>query len=545
MDKALVFFNGDIITMDPADMRVEAAAVCGTKVTAVGSPQHVALSVEKGIEVEHIDLQGATLLPGFYDTHCHLFNYALNLKGVDLTWVKSAEELKTRLREYIARENIPAGEWVLGRGWNQELFYDQRVPPLQDLDSISMVHPILLIRVCTHVGLVNSMALAAAGICRDSPNPSGGQFERDKQGSFTGIVKEMALECVKGSISHPDLPEMKDLVARAAVDFSRAGLTSIQSDDLMALPDLETIITVYSQLEEEGRLPFNVALQLRLNKDQLSEFIRIKEDFQSRLVKPGPLKIILDGSLGARTAALRRPYRDAADPDWKGILTLSRKELTELLETAHANGLQTACHCIGDAAAALFLNVLEDVKSRYPEIKTRHRMVHCQVTDYPLLDRIARAGIAVDIQPLFTATDWPMVDNRIGPELAGTSYAWKSLLKRGVPLAGSSDCPVESFRPLDSIQAAVTRQDLNLQPPGGWHPAEKLSIGEGISLFTSGAAEVCGEAERKGMIRPGMDADFVILEENPFRVGEHKIRDIQILGTVVQGKRLPLQASQL
>lgn len=532
-NKEIAFLNANIRPF--ADGRTASAVLIrGGAVAVTGSDEEILR--ECGSGAEKADLHGKTVLPGFYDSHIHLMETS---KIMDETWlgdVRSIDELvETGRRDAAERQS--GKEWILGRGWNQENFPGKVYPTRYDLDKISTDRPILYQRCCGIVGVLNSKALEIAGIDENFSIP-GGIVDKDENGKVTGVVRREALDgWVKKLLPKITQERARFLLKRMTEFCAAAGMTSAQSDDLiMVLNDVAFLDEAYSALAASGELSLRVGQQYLLrNMGMLRPFVESgrRTGDGGATFYTGPLKIIADGSLGSRTAALLSDYNDA--PGTRGLYVHSDEELVEMMTFAHMNDLQMAIHSIGDAATSKVLGIIEGLQSKYSN-PWRHRIVHCQIGNFGLYDKMAALGVNADVQAPFVASEWSWVGDRVGAEVEKQSYAWKSLRDRGIELGGSSDSPVEPFAPLWGVQVAVTRQDKHGRPEGGWLPEQRLSVEEALRMYTLGSATVCGEAKTKGTLETGKYGDMVVLDEDPFSVEPHEISSIPVNMTVMGGR---------
>lgn len=532
----LILYNGNIVTMDIKNPRARAVAVCGNKIVAAGSDQEI-MSL-KDSRTKTVDLKGKTVVPGFNDSHMHLLSYALSAEKADLNGCRSIDELMDATKRFLDESNIPEGGWVQGRGWNHELFREKRMPTRHDLDRISERHAVVLTRVCGHVSCVNTMALKMAGIYEDPPAVEGGSIDKDQSGVPTGILKENAMDLIYKLIPPPDEHKIKELIVRAGRDFLKTGLTSVQTDDFTAVEtDFEDILEAYFELDRDHKLPVRVNEQTLLpTMEKLESYLAMgyKTGDGSGFFKIGPLKLIADGSLGGRTAALSEPYAD--DPENRGIALFEQEELDRLVERAHAGGLQIACHAIGDRAMQMVFESYKKAMDKYPKANSRFRIIHCQITTQELLDKFREYGVIADIQPLFVSTDLSIAEERLGKVRAGWAYNWKTLLDKGVHVAAGSDCPIESYNPVLGIYAAVTRRNLMGYPQDGWLPGQKLSVEEAVRLFTIGSAYASFEEGIKGAIAPGKLADMAVLSEDISNIRPDEIKEVKVQHTILDGE---------
>lgn len=533
----LILFNGKIITMDPLHPFVQAVGVKDGKVFKVGENDEV-LSL-KDNKTLVVDLNGKLLVPGFNDSHMHLLSFGASLQKADLTGSRSINDIVEKTKEFISKNGIEPGQWVQGTGWNHDYFDEKRFPTRYDLDKISIEHPICLARACTHICIVNSKALEIIGVDKNTPQLEGGYFDIDESKEPTGAFREKALSLVYDKIPEPSAEDIKSMIIKAANLALEQGLTSIQSDDFEAVPgkDYKKVIQAYKELQESGSLPLRIYQQCLLpNIEKLDSFIDsgYMTGMGNEFYKIGPLKLLADGSLGARTACLCEPYSD--DPSTKGIPVYSQEEMDTLVLRGHNSGMQLAIHCIGDRTSYMAFESIEKAQKLNPRTDARHSIVHCQITDEVLLDKYAKFDIVALIQPIFLNYDIHMAEKRIGRERLSTSYSFKGMLNRGVHVALGSDCPVEPFDVMPGIYCAVTRKDLNGYPEGGWMPEQKLTVHEALYAYTLGAAYASFEEDIKGSIIPGKLADMALLSEDIYSIQPERIKDVEILMTIVNGK---------
>lgn len=528
------FINGRILTMDVDKPEVEAMLIEQDKIVEVGSNKEIQKLVDEKTEI--IDLKNKRVVPGMNDSHMHLLSYGLSTKKVDLRECKSLQDIKREMQRYLeGEEEQYFGDWIVGHGWNEENFDNPQLPLAEFLDEISKDRPIYISRACYHIAAVNSKALELAGINSSTKDPDGGKIDRSAEGKETGILRENGLLLVYNLIEISDeIDVLKRLIIDSAEDALKVGLTSIQSDDFGHLKDYNKVIEAYKSLEEEGKLPIRINHQMLVKLDVLQELIGrgVKTGEGSNTLKFGPLKVLADGSLGGRTAALLEGYED--DKDNKGILIHSKSYLKELLKTAAAGGIQLAVHAIGDRAMEEVLSVYEEVYQK--DLSKRPRLIHCQITNDSILNKMADLNVMADIQPSFVMTDMKMVANRVGEGRAEDSYNWKTMLEKGIRVAGSSDAPIESFNPFLGIYAAVTRRNMEGAPEGGWYPQESLSLMEAIELYTVGSSFATFEEDIKGKLKKGYLADFIILDRDIFEISPLDIKNIEVETTYVGGE---------
>ncbi len=531
-----IFINGNIITMDKEYPKVEAIAIKEGKFIKIGSNNEIMKLITDDTKV--IDLNGKTVTPGFNDSHMHVLSYGMFVRDVRLDKAKSLKDVIEITKKYIIENDIEPGSWVRGRGWNQDKFIDEkRFINKYDLDEISTEHPISFTRACGHIVVANSKAMEIAGINKESLQIPGGEFDIDEKGNPLGIFREAARSLIWDAIPAPSVQELKDLIIKACKGAVAAGVTSMQTDDFKDVPQhIDRIIKAYEELVEEKELMVRIYEQCNLpTVEKIDSFLNqgYYTGYGNEFFKLGPLKLLSDGSLGARTAFLRKPYSD--DETTRGIEILNQKELDELIWTAHSKGMQVAIHAIGDQIMYNIIDSISKAQEKMHRKDARHGIIHCQIMDEQLMEKFKELDLIAYIQPIFLNYDLHIVESRVGKERAKTSYSFKSFIEKGVDVACGSDCPVEPLDVLPGIYSGVTRKDLNGYPEEGWLPEQRLTVEETLYGFTMGAAYASFEENVKGSISEGKYADFVILSEDLFEVEPYRIKDISVLNTYVGG----------
>jgi predicted amidohydrolase YtcJ len=464
----------------------------------------------------------------------HFMSWMDTLELMDLKPCRSIEDLKGVLKTHMDEHPLPEGEWYRGRGWNHSFM--GRMPNRHDLDELSPQNPLALTRVCGHVVVVNSAALKLLGITSDT-RIEGGVIELEEDGIPSGVLCEAAVRFVYNRIPRLQDSDMLRLLEKYGPQVASYGLTTLNSDDMsMFRFDFRRAIDFYTAAEKAEKLPFRLRQQFSLPKrdlliDFLSEGWRTGDG--TPLYQIGPLKLLCDGSLGGRTALLRRDYADK--PGERGVAMHKQEDLNELIYLAHSSGMQVAAHAIGDMALDMCLDAFEAAQTAAPGI-ARHQIVHAQIADDGQLDRMKKLGVGAAIQPCFVPSDHNMACERLGSEWANRSYRWKTMLRKGIALSAGSDAPVEDPRPLYGIHAAVTRQSQSGEPKGGWVSEERLSVAEALSLYTWSNAWHGGNEKRRGEIVPGRDADLVVLDRDPFLTPASDLWKIGVAMTVCGGR---------
>lgn len=535
-----VFINANGYAMDKAESRFEAAAVEDGIISCVGSNEEVLACAG---EAEVIDLAGKTLLPGFNDSHLHLLSYGYSLEVADLNDCKSLEELKRRVKKYIEDNDIQKGQWVEGRGWDQNQFDTKEMPTRLDLDEEFADYYVVLTRTCAQISVVTTNVLQLAGIYENPVQIEGGMILTDENNTANGILTGLATDIVYKIIPKLGVDRIKKCILSACNKYITSGMTSTQTDDfeLLRAGNFEEILQAYEELDRDGLLPMRVNLMLHLaTLEELEAFIKLgyKTGDGSPFFRIGPFKTITDGSLGGRTAALREPYSDnpAGMADNIGEMYISREELEALTRMAFDHGLQLVSDGIGDRAMRTVLDAFIKIIEDHPDEDLRFGIDHCQITTEGIIEDFARYGIIGGLELIFLASDIAIVRDRVGEHRAAMSYNWKKFKDLSVVIAAGSDSPVEEYSPLHGIYAAVSRCTYDKQPEGGYHPEQKLSVSDALHAFTTGPAYATFEEDKKGTIEEGKYADFVVLDRDLYAIDPLSIMDTEVLMTVVGGE---------
>ena len=509
----------------------EAFVVEDGKFTFAGSNEE-ALSFEG----KKVDLKGKFVCAGFNDSHMHLLNYGQALKVAPLyTHTESLADLIACLKE----QKPARGGWIIGRGWNQDFFSDcDRMPNRWDLDKVSTEYPVLAGRACGHALVVNSKALELLGITAETPQVPGGQIVMEN-GQPNGVFFDNAMDVVYDAIPAPSREELKDMIRTACKKLSSYGVTSCHSDDYCVFAGIswQDVMEAYQELEAAAELTVRVYQQNNFtNVQDLKEFVAAGQNtgVGTEIFKTGPLKMLGDGALGARTAFLSKPYAD--DASTCGLSVFTQEAFDQMIGYANSVGMQVAVHAIGDACLDRVLSAMDKALAENPREDHRHGIVHCQITRPDQLKKMADMKLHIYAQSIFLDYDIQIVEPRVGPEMAATSYSWKTLKNLGATVSNGTDCPVELPFALGGIQCAVTRKTLKGRGP--YLPDEAFSIQVALDSYTFWGAYASFEENIKGRIEPGMLADFVILGGNPFEVEADSIKDIPVCETFLGGKQV-------
>ena len=536
----LLIQNARIATMDDARPAAQAAAVEGEYFACVGGNEEVrdfARAHSRG-PLRVVDMEGGFVMPGFHDSHMHFIHYVKSRLSVDLFGAASLAEMKARMREGLARFDASGGRFLLGEGWNHELFSDERrFPTRRDLDEVSRDVPILAMRTCFHIGVLNTPAMRVLGLDRDTAARFGAYVELDADGEPNGVIKENYLDEVKASLPSLTLDELMRLVCEAQRNLLSEGLTGVQTDDFKYAPD-ERPYALMDALRarcHDGRLKLRVREQALLpTQEELDEFfaLRAQELRAGERFRIGCVKLLADGSLGGRTAFLDAPYADA--PGARGLPIYEQEELDRLVLPAHLHDMPVAIHAIGDGAARMAIESIRRAREAAPWLSPRHGLVHCQVLSPALIRAMAAHGVQAFTQPVFINGDMHIALPRLGEARARSSYAWKSLLEAGVAQSFGTDCPVERLRPMEGVYCAVTRRDFAGRGP--FLPEQALSVWDALRAYTAGSAWAVGEERTRGAIRPGMLADFIQLDRDLLSCPAPELYHARVLRTWIGGE---------
>ena len=531
-----LFINGEIYSMKKEGEKFQSLGVKDGKITFLGTDEEAKNVSSK----ELIDLKGKMMIPGMADAHLHLYAYCQNLTFVDLSKVHNINEMINLMKEKV--KNVKKGDWVKGVNFDQSKWKENRFPTLEEMDSISKDNPIIIKRCCLHAVVANSKALKIAGIGKNYQAGSGGIVELDKDGMPNGILREQSTKVFDDILPDPlkDIEVQKKIMQDVLNDMSSKGITTIHTYAAKIWQYNEDI-NIYKNFEKEDKLPLRVTVCI----DELFEpEILTKEKLNNpyRKVQLGAYKIFSDGSMGSRSAALKKPYSD--DPQNSGFMLFTQEELNNKILTGYEHGLQPAIHAIGDRALDMTLAAIEytlkttkekgmtdeEQKNRLP-----FRIIHVQMIDDDLLERMKKLPLVLDIQPIFLCTDLHWIEDRIGKERLKGSFALKTMEKAGLIQTGGSDCPVETYEPLKGIYAAVTRQDMEGYPAEGFLPEERLSVYEALCMYTKNVPYATGQESVLGTLEIGKFADLTVLEKNLFKIDKKEIKDVKVEQTYVAG----------
>jgi predicted amidohydrolase YtcJ len=482
-----------------------------------------------GRATKKVDLAGRAVVPGLTDAHVHVESLGAALESLDLVGAASLDEARRRVAARAGA--LKAGEWLLGRGWDQNDWPGQQFPTAADLDAVSAGHPVYLTRVDGHAGWANSKALAVAGIDAKTPDPPGGRIIRDAAGAPAGVLVDRAQALVTSKIPAPPRVVRKRRLAAGLQACARAGLTEVHDAGV----GLDAV-GIYKELLREKGLPVRVYVMLRGPGEFLAKgtILRPEVGLGDGLLTIRAIKVVADGALGSRGALLLAPYAD--EPGTKGLLTVDEAEFRRLLPRAIDQGFQVNTHAIGDGANRFVLDAYERAFGGYDGSRYRFRIEHAQVIAPADVPRFKGLGVIPSMQPTHCTSDMYWAEARLGPERVKGAYLWKTFLAQGVPVAGGSDAPVESIAVIPGLYAAVTRQDAKGWPAGGWHPEERVTIEEALAMFSKHAAFAAFEEHDRGEIAVGRRADLTVLSRDVTAVPPPEILSTTVALTVVGGR---------
>ncbi|MBT8395577.1 MAG: amidohydrolase [Gemmatimonadetes bacterium] len=528
----LVVMNANVVTIDSENPRAEAVAVIGEKIIAVKS--NSAIEAYIGDNTEVMDAEGRLMIPGFNDAHAHYG--PLDPEYVELRYITDKNVITERVRERVAQ--VQPGVLIRGGHWEHEMFDDKQWPTKELLDEVAPNNPVALSRADGHSTLVNSYVLRASGITNDTPDPFGGEIQRDPEtGEATGIFKESATGLLRYNAVRVERTPEEQAALRAQgwddmLEFTRSlGVTSIQHAG-------GGNAELYQRMMTEGRLTVRVDVDGRLtaDPDRLGQYAELRDAYppSGNWIRFGYLKGFIDGTLGSGTAMFFEPFED--EPDKRGLPQMTYEELEERIVASDAMGFQVGIHAIGTEANHWILNAYEKAQEVNGVRDSRHRSEHAQVLIDEDIPRFAELGVVASMQPTHCITDKRFAEKRIGLERSKGAYAWRRLLDAGVNIAFGTDYSVEPLPPLEGIYAAVTRKDRLGEEGDGWFPDQKLTPEEAIELYTLGSAYAQFMEDRKGMIKEGHLADMVLYDRDFMTGPEEEIMQALVDYTIVGGK---------
>lgn len=541
MRQAQLFYNARIYTQDINHPQADSVLIAGKKIVAVGKEAEIRQRVQGGNwgSVEARDLAGATVLPGFCESHIHLLAFARSLEQIDLEGLSSKEEVVRTVAE--ASMTHPPGEWLVGRGWNVNEWKERTAPPRkEDLDAVLSDIPVVLLSKDMHTLWANSAALEALGVNGNALDLADEWVERDPDtGEPTGILREGAIRLLEEKVPQPSLAAHVRSLRRAQAVLHQLGITAVH------VPEGSDVVTALQQMDEAGELVLRVTIYPPVS--YLPHLVRLglTAGFGSERLKLGGVKIFVDGALGSQTAAMFEPYEGRQD--YCGLLVTDYDTLYEQIKEANTHGWPVAIHAIGDRANALALRALAAARQdgssgRFAKgrregvlLRGHNRIEHAQIIRPCDLPLFSQAGAVASVQPTHLASDRYTAEREWGAR-SRYAYPFRSLLQSGVSLAFGSDCPVENPNPMLGLYAAVCRRRVTEPDSEPWYPEQCLTIEEAVRAYTYGGAYASGDVGRWGQIIPGAEADLVLLDRDILRCSPEDIPAARVLATIVGGK---------
>jgi predicted amidohydrolase YtcJ len=525
----LVLHNAKIYTVDARNSVAEAVAISGERILRVGRNADVLRL--RGTSTRVIDARGATIVPGFHDAHAHVVGLGASLQDVDLRGTRSFEEVVGRVRRRLT--NARPGEWIVGRGWDQNDWAEKEWPTHDLLSAASPDNPVYLTRVDGHAGLANRKAMEQAGVDQSTVDPPGGRILRAENGQPTGVLIDEAETLVTSAVPRVGREQLEDQILLADRELRRVGITTVHD----AGADGQTV-EAYKRLIEAGRIKTRLYVMLRGTLRELTPFFERgpSTGIANHRLAVRAVKIYADGALGSRGAALLEPYSD--EPATSGLLTTPPNELYGQTVAASKAGFQVAIHAIGDRANRQVLDLFERVQREVQGARAlRMRVEHAQILDMAEIPRFARLGVIASMQPTHATSDMPWAAVRIGDARVDEGgYVWRKLLDSGAVIASGSDFPVEDANPVLGFYAAVTRQDSSGKPDDGWTPRQRMTRDEALASFTRHAAYAAFAEMLTGSIESGKLADLLVLSKDVMRVSPRDILTTTVRMTIVGGE---------
>ncbi|HTS44815.1 MAG TPA: amidohydrolase [Puia sp.] len=528
-----IYINAEIWTGDSSNYRATAIALKDSLIVFVGTDY----TAWRGNNTEVIDVNGKMIVPGFIDNHTHFLGGGYQLASVNLRNSKSQKEFISTLQQYVSALNDD--RWIRGGDWDHEAWGGE-LPRKEWIDSITGKHPVFLSRYDGHMGLANSVALKLAGIDKNTPNPPGGEIVKDpKTSNPTGILRDEAIGLIDKITPNPSDAELDECLRRAVQHAFSHGLTQVHDmGSFGGWPDLATYRRAYSNHQLNLRIYSFVPVS---TWQRMDSFVK-QNGFGNDMLRWGGLKGFVDGSLGSTTAWFYQPYLDA--PKSKGLQVTDTNLLRQWILSADAAGLHIATHAIGDRANDWILNIYEEAENKNGAKDRRMRVEHAQHLTAQAIPRFAALHIIPSMQPYHAIDDGKWAAKRLDSDRLKRTYAFKSLLATKANLTFGSDWTVAPLDPIAGIYAAVTRRTLDDKNPNGWYPQEKISAEEALKCYTLNNAYAGFQENKLGKLKAGMLADFVVLSDNILTIAPERIRDIQVLRTIVNGKEVYLKKNQ-
>jgi hypothetical protein len=494
------------------------------KVVAVGGDDLLASTPG----AERIDGGGLTVLPGLIDAHAHVHGLGLLKSSLDITGVASVDDAVSRIRDYA--EKYPHTGWILGRGWNQVVWPVKEFPTASHIDAVVSDRPVWLHRIDGHAGWANSAAMSLADIGADTPDPVGGKIIRDNNGHATGIFVDKAMGLIDRHLPEPDKDDYREALLSAVNTLVAEGITGVHDAGINRMN-----AEVYMSMADNDELDMRIYAMIGGAGEVLDAIDKPLLAYGNDRLEIASVKLYADGALGSRGAAMIDPYSD--DAENRGLSFWTQNELDAFVKKANDMGFQVGIHAIGDLGNRMALDAFDKVQQGKPS-PLRNRVEHSQIIALEDIPRFAELGVIASMQPIHATSDMNMAEDRVGADRIRGGYAWRRLLESGAVIASGSDFPVELSNPFHGLYAAVTREDRDGEPEGGWYPDQALTRAEALHSFTLAAAYAANQESRLGSLEPGKWADFILIDRDYFAIPADEIDDIQVLQTWVGGEKV-------
>jgi len=525
---AMLLVNGTVYTLDPNNTVAQAVAIRGDRIVGVGTTDEL----KRRYHAETmVDLQGKAVMPGFIDGHAHVLNEGSRLHNLDVTGAVSQEQVLSMVAKRVS-ESRP-GQWIIGRGWDQNMWAVKQFPTHESLDRVSPNNPVLLRRIDGHAMWVNRNAMELAGITDTSTEPEGGRVYRDAHGNPTGVFVDNAMDLINKVVPELSDQEIEQRIKMAMGECARLGLTEVHDMGV----DLQ-VIRVYKRLIDKGECPVRIYAAIGDPGETWSYYMLHGREvgYGNGMLTVRALKLYIDGALGSRGAALIDAYTD--DPGNRGLTVMGEADIENFCRQALNHGFQVCVHAIGDRGSHIVLNEYEKALHELPKdvLSPRWRIEHAQVLLQSDMPRFMQLGVLPSMQPTHATSDMYWAEARLGSERIKGAYAWRSLLQTGSMIIAGSDFPIEGVNPLWGFYAAFTRRDKDGYPQDGWYPEQKMTRDEAIRSFTTWAAYGAFEENLKGTIEAEKWADLTVLSEDIMRVSPMEVLNTNVEMTIVGGK---------
>jgi predicted amidohydrolase YtcJ len=484
--------------------------------------------LQRFAEAKKIDGGGLFVLPGLIDAHAHVSSQGFLQVRLDVTGVSSVDDAVARIAAYDKAH--PGSGWITGRGWNQVLWPIKEFPTAAHIDAVVAARPVWLNRIDGHAGWANSKALELAGIDKDTPDPVGGKIFRDSDGFASGILIDNAMNLVSSRVPPPDKNDYRQAFQAAFAQLTSLGLTSVH-DAGIDITEIETLMS----MADNGEMTMRIYAMIAGAGENLDAIGKPISSYGNDRLAVMSVKLVSDGALGSRGAAMIEPYSD--DAENRGLPFWTQEQLDEMVMKANRMGFQVGIHAIGDYGNKQSLDAFSKAQGGKAS-PLRNRIEHAQILRLEDIPRFAKLGVIASMQATHATSDMNMAEDRIGPERIKGAYAWRKLLDSGAVIANGSDFPVELPNPMYGLYASVSRKSRDGEPDGGWYANEGLTRAETLHSWTFAAAYAAHQEDRLGSLEPGKWADFIVVDRDFFTVPESEIDDIRVLQTWVGGERV-------